>query len=82
MSSRETSDDYGPAPRRECSVIVGFGTYDTSRHPRVGIILDGLASRGYDVVEINHRLGFSTADRVRMLAQPWRLPRLVGLAVA
>ena len=78
MSSRETSDDCGPAPRRECSVIVGFGTYDTSRHPRVGIILDGLASRGFDVVEINHPLGFSTADRVRMLAQPWRLPRLIG----
>jgi glycosyltransferase involved in cell wall biosynthesis len=55
-------------------VIVGFGTYDASRHPRVGILLDGLRERGFEVVEVNHPLGLSTAERVRMLRQPWRLP--------
>lgn len=55
-------------------MIVGFGSYDTAKHPRVGIILDGLREHGEEVVQINHPLGFSTAERVRMLNQPWRLP--------
>ncbi|MGO2658734.1 glycosyltransferase [Mycetocola reblochoni] len=55
-------------------MILGFGSYDTGKHPRVGIILDGLREHGAEVAEINHPLGFSTAERVRMLAQPWRLP--------
>ncbi|HEV7209297.1 MAG TPA: glycosyltransferase [Mycobacteriales bacterium] len=56
--------------------ILGFGTYDIRSHPRVGILLDGLREAGHDVVEINVPLGLSTADRVSMLRQPWRLPQL------
>lgn len=59
-------------------MIIGFGTYESAKHPRVGILLDGLRSSGYDVIELNHPLGFSTAQRVQMLAQPWRLPQLAG----
>lgn len=57
-------------------MIVAFGTYDSARHPRVGILVDGIRARGQDVVECNRPLGFSTAERVRMLKQPWRLPSL------
>ncbi|KQZ05154.1 hypothetical protein ASD19_03965 [Microbacterium sp. Root53] len=55
-------------------MIVSFGTYDAVKHPRVGIIVDGLRERGLEVRELNRPLGFSTAERVRMLKQPWRLP--------
>jgi glycosyltransferase involved in cell wall biosynthesis len=54
-----------------------FGTYDTTMHPRVGIIADGLRARGVDVAECNAPLGLDTAARVSMLAQPWRVPALV-----
>ena len=57
--------------------IVGFGTYDRSAHPRVGILLDGLRAHGDDVVEINAPLGFSTSQRVAMLRRPWLAYRLV-----
>ncbi len=57
-------------------MIVAFGTYDKRHHPRIAILIDGLREHGHEVVEINHPLGFSTADRVRMLKQPWRLPAL------
>jgi glycosyltransferase involved in cell wall biosynthesis len=49
-----------------------FGTYDTAMHPRVAIIAEGLAARGIDVTECNLPLGLSTADRVEMLAKPWK----------
>ncbi|RLV56730.1 glycosyltransferase [Aeromicrobium phragmitis] len=57
--------------------MLGFGTYERAKHPRVGIILDGLRQRGHDVKEANRPLGLSTAERVTMLQQPWRLPLLV-----
>lgn len=57
-------------------MIIAFGTYDASRHPRVGILIDGLRSHGHHVVEVNHPLGLTTSERVRMLRQPWRLPAL------
>lgn len=57
-------------------MILAFGTYDAARHPRVETIIDGLRSHGEHVEECNVPLGFSTADRVRMLKQPWRLPTL------
>lgn len=57
--------------------VVGFGTYDLGRHPRVGIILDGLRARGEEVIELNEPLGFSTAERVAMLAKPWLAYRLL-----
>lgn len=58
--------------------ILGFGTYDAAAHPRVGILLDGLRSRGHTVRERSLPLGFSTAERVRMLRQPWRVPALAA----
>ncbi|MFT4157034.1 MAG: glycosyltransferase [Microbacterium sp.] len=57
-------------------MIIAFGTYDKERHPRVGILIDGLRAHGHEVIELNRPLGLSTAERVRMLKQPWRLPVL------
>jgi len=58
--------------------VTVFGTYDTSMHPRVATIADGLAARGFDVAECNAPLGLDTAARVEMLAKPWQAG---GLAV-
>lgn len=58
-------------------MILTFGTYDAARHPRVAVLADGLRAHGTQVAELNRPLGFSTAERVRMLQQPWRLPLLV-----
>lgn len=55
--------------------ILAFGTYDTTAHPRVRVLLDGLRAHGHDVEECNVRLGLTTADRVATLQRPWRLPR-------
>src|SRR5579863_4598692 len=55
-----------------------FGTYDTTMHPRIATIAEGLAARGVDVVECNIPLGLSTADRVDMLAKPWKAGALVA----
>jgi glycosyltransferase involved in cell wall biosynthesis len=52
--------------------ITVFGTYDTSMHPRVATIAEGLAARGFDVAECNAPLGLDTASRVEMLAKPWK----------
>ena len=54
-----------------------FGTYDTAMHPRITTIAEGLAAHGYDVAECNIPLGLSTADRVDMLAKPWKAAGLV-----
>src|SRR6185437_16882606 len=51
---------------------------DTATHPRIATIAEGLAARGFDVAECNIPLGLSTADRVDMLARPWKA---AGLAV-
>jgi glycosyltransferase involved in cell wall biosynthesis len=71
--------------------VLFFGTYDADSHPRVAVLREGLAAalgggeRGDDdtvggspstVDECNVPLGLSTAARVSMLRQPWRLPRL------
>ncbi|MFF2451558.1 glycosyltransferase [Isoptericola sp. NPDC058082] len=58
-------------------MIVAFGTYDAARHPRVGVLVAGLRDQGYTVRELDRPLGLSTAERVRMLRQPWRLPGLL-----
>ena len=57
--------------------VLGFGTYDTRKHPRIGILLDGFRVAGDDVIEANSPLGFSTAERVAMLGKPWLAHRLV-----
>ncbi|MEL7976877.1 glycosyltransferase [Isoptericola sp. F-RaC21] len=58
-------------------MILAFGTYDAARHPRVGVLVAGLRAHGYTVHELDRPLGLSTAARVRMLRQPWRLPGLL-----
>lgn len=55
-----------------------FGTYDTAMHPRIATIAEGLAARGFDVAECNIPLGLTTADRVDMLAKPWKAAGLVA----
>src|SRR5579859_535703 len=59
-----------------------FGTYDTSVHPRIATIGEGLRDLGWDVIECNAPLGLDTAARVRLLAQPWRLPALLARLAA
>jgi glycosyltransferase involved in cell wall biosynthesis len=62
--------------------LLALGTYETDRHPRFGVLLDGLRSAGFQVVEVNAPLGLTTEDRVRMLQRPWRVGvlalRLIG----
>ncbi len=53
---------------------LGFGTYDVQAHPRIAVLLEGLADHGEHVDQVVHPLGLSTADRVRLLQHPWRLP--------
>jgi SAM-dependent methyltransferase len=55
-----------------------FGTYDTSLHPRIATIAEGLRACGVDVAECNAPLGLDTAARVGMLAKPWRVPLLLA----
>jgi glycosyltransferase involved in cell wall biosynthesis len=55
-----------------------FGTYDTAMHPRIATIAEGLAARGFDVAECNIPLGLTTADRVEMLAKPWKAAGLAA----
>jgi glycosyltransferase involved in cell wall biosynthesis len=47
-------------------------------HPRIATIAEGLAARGFDVTECNIPLGLTTADRVDMLAKPWKAGGLVA----
>ena len=56
--------------------VQAFGSFDVARHPRVGILIDGLRAHGVCVDLCNVPLELSTADRVQMLKQPWRLPLL------
>jgi glycosyltransferase involved in cell wall biosynthesis len=58
--------------------VITFGTYDAARHPRTAVLVAGLRAHGVKVTELNRPLGFSTAERVRMLQQPWRLPVLAA----
>jgi glycosyltransferase involved in cell wall biosynthesis len=58
--------------------VIAFGTYDAARHPRIAVLIAGLRAHGVKVAELNRPLGLSTAERVRMLQQPWRLPVLAG----
>jgi glycosyltransferase involved in cell wall biosynthesis len=58
--------------------VLLFGTYDTSMHPRIATIAEGLRAAGADVSECNAPLGLDTAARVDLLARPWRAPALLG----
>src|ERR1700743_1463392 len=55
-----------------------FGTYATAMPPRIATIAEAVAPRGFDVPEANIPLGLSTADRVDMLAKPWKAGGLVA----
>jgi len=57
--------------------VLVFGTYDVEKHPRVGVLAEGLRRRGVEIVECNEPLGIDTEGRVTMLKQPWRLPWLL-----
>ena len=57
-------------PRR----ILFFGTYDARRYQSVRVLRDGLADLGHEICECNEPLNVSTAARVKLLRQPWRLP--------
>ncbi|MBF9131480.1 glycosyltransferase [Plantactinospora sp. S1510] len=48
------------------------------RHPRVGVLVQGLRAAGDEVDEVNVPLALDTAGRVAVLRQPWRLPVLLG----
>ena len=50
--------------------ILGFGTYNTSVHPRAGILLEGLKDAGHTVREINEPSTVSTESRVEALSSP------------
>lgn len=53
--------------------VLAFGTYNVRKHPRVGILIDGLRANGCIVDQINHPLQLSTSQRVDILAKPWKL---------
>ena len=57
--------------------LLAFGSYDAGAHPRVAVLLEGLRRHGVTVEECNEPLRLDTAARVRLLQQPWRLPRLL-----
>lgn len=57
-------------------LVIGFGTYNTARHPRAGILLQGLAELGADIIEFNEPLIFSTSERVEMMRRPTMASRL------
>lgn len=50
--------------------ILGFGTYNASVHPRIGILLEGLRDAGHNVNELNAKLKVSTESRVAALSSP------------
>jgi glycosyltransferase involved in cell wall biosynthesis len=61
--------------------ILFLGTYDVRRHPRVGVLLEGLSANGDEVVEVNAPLGLNTAGRVALVRRPWlAIPTLIALA--
>lgn len=64
------------AARRGEHHLLAAGTYDARLHPRVRVLLEGLAARGWDVEEIVEPLRLSTAQRVDVLRRPVLLPRL------
>jgi glycosyltransferase involved in cell wall biosynthesis len=61
---------------------LAFGTYDVRAHPRVAVLLEGLADHGHAVEEVVQPLGLSTAQRVELLRRPWRLPVAAGRVLA
>ncbi len=61
--------------------LLVFGSYDSALHPRVAVLRDGLAARGWQVRELNEPLGAATADKVAAAGSPAAALRLVGRQV-
>lgn len=61
--------------------VIFFGTYNVETTPRVAVLIEGLRAHNIEVVECNVPLKVSTAERVAILKQPWRLP-LLGWRIA
>ncbi|MFZ1381838.1 MAG: glycosyltransferase [Scrofimicrobium sp.] len=61
--------------------VLGFGTYDITSHPRVGVLIEGLRKAGNTVVELNRPLGIATANRVAALSSPSELIRFIGTMI-
>jgi glycosyltransferase involved in cell wall biosynthesis/ubiquinone/menaquinone biosynthesis C-methylase UbiE len=61
--------------------VLVFGSYDATLHPRVAVLRDGLAARGWEVEELNEPLGAATSDKVAAAGSPSAALRLVGRQV-
>lgn len=61
--------------------LLVFGSYDATLHPRVAVLRDGLAARGWQVRELNEPLGAATADKVAAAGSPTAAFRLAGRQV-
>ncbi|MEZ5115146.1 MAG: glycosyltransferase family 4 protein [Candidatus Nanopelagicales bacterium] len=53
--------------------VLGFGTYDVRRHPRVGVLLAGLRRHGWAVTELTVPLELGTDQRIAALRGPLAL---------
>lgn len=58
--------------------LLVFGSYDATLHPRVAVLRDGLAARGWYVRELNEPLGATTSDKVAAAGSPTAAIRLAG----
>ncbi|MDO4888426.1 MAG: glycosyltransferase [Actinomycetaceae bacterium] len=58
--------------------LLAMGTYDVRTHPRVGVLLEGMAQRGARVRQLNEPLGVGTAGRVEALRSPVAAARFAG----
>jgi SAM-dependent methyltransferase len=61
--------------------LLVFGSYDSTLHPRVAVLRDGLAARGWQVEELNVPLGAATSDKVAAAGSPFAALRLAGRQV-
>ncbi len=61
--------------------LLVFGSYDATLHPRVAVLRDGLAARGWQVEELNEPLGAATSDKVAAAGSPAAALRLAGRQV-
>lgn len=62
--------------------VLFFGTYDERTHPRVRVLREGLSAALTDTAVCNVPLAFDTAERVKLAAQPWRLPAFCARLLA
>lgn len=50
--------------------ILGFGTYDSQKQPRIQVLLDGLSEAGFTVDTLNAPLGYTVMESVRAVQSP------------